>query len=322
MGGKERNDSEEERGDTRGRVQPAGYSIELWNGNRVKNAIQRASLEYMGVGLNIMAWRHGAKAIYRRYISSKTAVKTVMQADKDESDLEDAPFDVGFGHTSHVGGMIYGRPITEAMFSTEDKRAGLRHASEEWHAFMQFSSTLKARPKKGTRARAMREEAREDERRRWRMLKEVDVEAELTRLVGKQAQFRSVQRPALEAIMQHRSPVVAIMGIGAGKSILFMLPAFVSRRVSIIITPLVSLRENMYDRCNKLGITCVEWSSRRPHEWAQIVLVTPESAVGEGFGQFINRQQAIGRLDRIVVDECHVVLDLMQGWRSRMMALR
>jgi superfamily II DNA helicase RecQ len=66
----------------------------------------------------------------------------------------------------------------------------------------------------------------------------------------------------------------------------------------------------------------VEWDSRKPHEWASIVLVTPESAVSEGFGNFIHRQRAMGRLDRIVVDECHVVLDSTGGWRKRMLALR
>lgn len=54
-----------------------------WNANRVKYAMQKLSLEYMGVKLNIMAWRYGIKAIYRRYISEKTAVRTFMQADDD-----------------------------------------------------------------------------------------------------------------------------------------------------------------------------------------------------------------------------------------------
>jgi hypothetical protein len=44
--------------------------------------------------------------------------------------------------------------------------------------------------------------------------------------------------------------------------------------------------------------------------------------VGEGFGHFINRQRGMGRLDRIVVDECHVVLDSLHGWRARVLALR
>ena len=68
----------------------------------------------------------------------------------------------------------------------------------------------------------------------------------------------------------------------------------------------------------------MEWNGRRPHEWASVVLVTPEAAVGESFGHFVNRQRAMGRLDRIVVDECHIVLDSGPGggWRSRMLGLR
>jgi superfamily II DNA helicase RecQ len=42
--------------------------------------------------------------------------------------------------------------------------------------------------------------------------------------------------------MQYKSPVVAIIDIGVGKSILFILPAFVSSRVTIIVVLLVALR--------------------------------------------------------------------------------
>ena len=104
--------------------------------------------------------------MFRRYINSKTAVRAMERADDSDSDEEDEPFDLGFGHGTHVGGMIYGRPINEAIFSTETKRAGLREASREWHAFLQMSSTLQARPKKGTRAALVRKEAREEEFRR------------------------------------------------------------------------------------------------------------------------------------------------------------
>lgn len=58
--------------------------------------------------------------------------------------------------------------------------------------------------------------------------------------------------------MQHKSPIVAIIGTGARKSILFMLPASVSSGVSIVIVPLVLLREDMKARCDRLGIACVE----------------------------------------------------------------
>ena len=108
---------------------------------------------------------------------------------------------------------------------------------------------------------------------------------------------------------------------------LFMLPATCAAAaggLTVVIVPLISLRGDIKDRCDRLGIECVEWSGRRPHEWASIVLVTPEAAVSESFGHFINRQRAIGRLDRIVVDECHTVLDSGAGgtWRSRVLGLR
>jgi superfamily II DNA helicase RecQ len=106
---------------------------------------------------------------------------------------------------------------------------------------------------------------------------------------------------------------------------LFMLPARCSAGgLTVVVVPLVSLRSDIKGRCDELGIECVEWSGGRPHEWASVVLVTPESAVGESFGHFVNRQRAMGRLDRIVIDECHVVLDSGAGgsWRSRVLGLR
>jgi len=313
---------DEESGSSRPPGQAAMHVVEKWNSNRVKMAIQRASLQWMGVKLNIMGWRHGTKAMYRRYIDDKAIVKAVVHGDEDESNDEDEAFDVQTGHGSNVGGMIYGRSITESIFSTEAKRASLRRVSTEWHRFLQFRSALETQPKRGTRAAADRKEAVDEEYQRWKRMLLVNIDEQLKELVGGEAQFRSVQRPAMHAIMRQKSPVVAIMGTGAGKSVLFMLPASCSTGVTVVIVPLVSLRQDMKTRCDRAGIECVEWDSRRPHEWAQVVLVTPEAAVGEAFGNFINRQRSMGRLDRIVVDECHVVLDSTEGWRSRMLGLR
>jgi superfamily II DNA helicase RecQ len=298
--------------------------VEIWNANRVKYAMQKKSLQHMGVKLNIMGWRHSSKAIYRRYIHNRAAVKAFLDADEegDGSDGEDQPFDIQTGHSSNVAGSIYGRPITEPMFSVEARRIGLRLASMEWHAFLQIPSAMSKKARKGTQAAAARKEAVEEEYRRWKMMRLVDVDGELKKLLGEEAAFRSVQKPAIQAIMQHKSPVVAIMGTGAGKSVLFMLPASVSSGVTIVVVPLVALRFDMKERCNQLGLVSAEWDSQRPHEWAQVMFVTPEAAVGEAFGQYINRQRAMGRLDRIVIDECHVVLDSLNGFRSRLLALK
>jgi superfamily II DNA helicase RecQ len=51
------------------------------------------------------------------------------------------------------------------------------------------------------------------------------------------------------------------------------------------------------------------------------VLVTPESAVGEAFATFLNRLQATRQLDRIVIDECHIVLNRQYMFRKQMQQL-
>ena len=53
-----------------------------------------------------------------------------------------------------------------------------------------------------------------------------------------------------------------------------------------------------------------------------MVLVTPESAVSKNFGNFINRQQVIGRLEQIVINKYHIVLDSTSGWRTQILGLQ
>jgi hypothetical protein len=101
-----------------------------------------------------------------------------------------------------------------------------------------------------------------------------------------------------------KSHVVAVMPTGAGKSMLFMLPAWAEQGgTTVVVVPLIALRGDIMRRCRKLGISCAEWNSRRPPDAAAAVLVTPESAVGEEFATFLNRLRATWQLDRIVIDE-------------------
>lgn len=66
---------------------------EKWDTNRVRRAIQRVSTQWLGVKINIMAWRHGTTAIYRRYIDDKAVIKAVVEGDEGE-DGEDNAFDI------------------------------------------------------------------------------------------------------------------------------------------------------------------------------------------------------------------------------------
>jgi hypothetical protein len=60
-----------------------------------------------------------------------------------------------------------------------------------------------------------------------------------------------------------------------------------------------------------LEILCAVWEGRCLSDAAAVVLVTPESAVGEEFATFLNWLRVTRQLDWIVIDECYIVLN----WR-------
>jgi superfamily II DNA helicase RecQ len=301
----------------------AAGRAEQWGTNQVRRAIERVSLRWLHTKINIQIWRHNTKATIRQYLKDKDILKTLGWGD-DEADqeAEDDPFDLQSGHRSKTAGQVYGRPADESPFSVQARRAAFRRVSIAWHRFLLFDSTLSTLPKEGSVAAVARKEAVEEEYRRWKRMRNTDIQASLERLQGKGAKFQGCQQPVIEAIMQQKSPVVAIMGTGMGKSLMFMLPALTSTGVTVVVVPILALKSNLKDRCIKAGIDCVEWDSQRPHEWATVVLVVPELAVSAPFEAFINRQRAMGRLDRVVVDECHIVLESTKGWRTRVLKLR
>lgn len=103
---------------------------------------------------------------------------------------------------------------------------------------------------------------------------------------------------------------------------LFMLPAWAEQGgTTVVVVPLIALRGDMMQRCRKLGMSCAAWESRRPPDAAAIVLVTPESAVTQAFATFMNRLRATRQLDRIVIDECHIVLNRRYTFRKQMQQL-
>jgi superfamily II DNA helicase RecQ len=84
------------------------------------------------------------------------------------------------------------------------------------------------------------------------------LEGELKAIVGPKAQFRGMQEGVLRAIMAQKSPVVVIIGIGSGKSILFILPSQYSIGLTIVVVLLILLRKDLRDRYRSVGIECTK----------------------------------------------------------------
>jgi superfamily II DNA helicase RecQ len=87
----------------------------------------------------------------------------------------------------------------------------------------------------------------------------MDTAAQLQQIIGKEAKFRGVQKEAINAIVARKSPVVAVMPTRAGKSLLFMLPAWAEQGgTTVVVVPLVALRGDIVRRCKTLRISCAE----------------------------------------------------------------
>jgi superfamily II DNA helicase RecQ len=278
----------------------------------------------LGVVLNISSWRQIAIAIARRYLNGVFKESTL---DEDEDDdLDDSPVDLQAGHGTHVAGMVYARELQQGLFSTASMRDKFRAVSRQWHRLLEFQDSEEG----GVMAAIRRKRAPYDTERehnqmqRFRRLQQVDIAGQLRQMMGPSATFRGQQEAVIRAIIRGESPIIQVAGTGEGKSMSFLLPAYCANDnggTTIVIVPLISLRDDLHGRCEKSEIGTYIWNSREGHQMAPIVFVTPESAVTKGFSDFVNRLQARSALDRVVIDECHTMLDSTHRFRPQMMEL-
>ncbi|KAK3896723.1 hypothetical protein C8A05DRAFT_20359 [Staphylotrichum tortipilum] len=159
-------------------------------------------------------------------------------------------------HRAQIGKGIYRRSMDESLFSTEAQCIGFQRVSYEWHAFCIFDSALQeGQGRAGDRTTALRLtdiawQATEEEDQWWKIMRQVDIEGQLRKMLGPEAQFQGMQEEALGAIMGQESPVVVVIGTGGSKSMLFILPAACGAAAGgliVVVVLLVSLRRDIKD---------------------------------------------------------------------------
>ena len=77
--------------------------------------------------------------------------------------------------------------------------------------------------------------------------------------------------------------------------------------ITILVVPLVSLHVDMLRRVREMNIDHLEWQPGERRE-AALVLVSAEAASSKDFVKYARRLIAEQKLDRIVIDECHLTV--------------
>ncbi|KAF4473075.1 ATP-dependent DNA helicase Q1 [Fusarium albosuccineum] len=299
-----------------------------WTSDRARRVMQRYTTQFSGQEINVAAWRMMAIAISNRFFNKVFGDDEWGEEEEDgEGGFVDSIHDLQAGHGSQIAGLIYARLFGQGEAGTMRSREEFRKVSMQWHRFFGFGAEDRAEwtftaggSRRRRRGRVAIDDAREEmRRRRFGRLHRTDMQGQLRQMIGPAAAFRGLQEPVIRALARGEWPIVQVTPTGGGKSMTFMLPAYCTPEgVTVVITPLVSLQDDMADRCAKLGIDAYVWRSGGVQRGASLVFVTPESAVGKGFRVFIERMCGQERLDRVVVDECHTAMRFSKTFRPQM----
>ncbi len=128
------------------------------------------------------------------------------------------------------------------------------------------------------------------------------------------SELRPGQQAVIDAVLA-KQHTLAIMPTGAGKSLCYQVPAMLMPGMTVIVSPLIALMRDQFDKLSGLGLEAVQVNSAVPaadirrararigRRAVEFVFTTPEQLAGSDLRPLFGRDA----VDLLVIDEAHCI---------------
>lgn len=138
--------------------------------------------------------------------------------------------------------------------------------------------------------------------------------AHVVRKVFGLSALRPGQQAVIDAVLAG-THTLAIMPTGAGKSLCYQVPAILLPGATVVVSPLIALMQDQFDKMSDLGIASVQVNSAVPRDevrrarkkigrrTVEFVFTTPEQLASRELRTLL----ASAHVDLLVIDEAHCI---------------
>ncbi|KAK0773172.1 hypothetical protein LTR75_017205 [Friedmanniomyces endolithicus] len=286
----------------------------VWADGRLSRVLEDASGRTGTPRLHVANWRQMTVAIVKTKFASHISCFEPEDHDEDAEEMDDTirAMTKQRNHKTQTVNRAYANQTGASFGNVWDGliRMNLR-ASSLWQDFWGVETLLKSKKhdRDDRKPRLAKRIAMGVYRPRQPWSPEALLDA-ARKLYGnpRMAWKSPEQEEAMTTIMSWTEQVVAVLPTGAGKSLLFMLPPTLSDAgITVLVVPLVALRGDLLRRPREMSIDHLEWLPGERGE-AGLILVTAEAASSKDFVKYARSLIAQQKLERIVVDECHLTV--------------
>ena len=287
----------------------------VWPDNKLTRCLESASDRAQIPRLHIANWRQMTVVIVKTKFASQIGVFEIDANDEDTEELEQ---DIRIltkmrNHKTRTANRVYANQSGANFGNVWDGLIRMGHrASTLWQDFWGVNVILrdKKRPLSDSDTHPLPKRVAMGIYRPRKPWSSEALLGGLRELYGNEAiEWRSPeQEQGLALIITWTEQVVTVLPTGAGKSLLFMLPCSLpGAGITVLVVPLVSLRGDLLRRLTDLQIEHMEWLPGERRE-ASLVMVSVEAAATSDFREYAQGLIDQQKLDRIVVDECHLTV--------------